>query len=224
MPTYTPHLLVAFGGGWSDSTTEVWECTLRARVQSGDDPTAFDSDTYLAAVEGPLATWFAAGTSSMAGHATLKWIKCNAILANGKYAKPTTSVFDYGTPPVGGGPSLGMPGFCTLAYTWETGLARGRAHRGRMYPPNAWTLATAFTVSSTNAASNAAAGAALLHALDNGASGEPTQELVFGIFSGLDASHHDITAVTSDNIFDVQRRRKNRIPSVRSIETLYVHP
>jgi hypothetical protein len=221
---YTPHLLVAFGGVWDDQPGEVWECTLRGLVQSGDDPAAFDSDAYLASVAPSLSTWFSGGVALMAGHAQLKWLKCNAINATGHYTHPTTSVFDYSGTILGSGGSLVTPGFCSLAYTWETGIARGRAHRGRMYPPNSWPLATPFTVSAANANSNGAAGAALLHALDNGASGIATQEINFGIFSALDASHHNIVACTSDNIFDVQRRRKNRVPSVRGTETLYVHP
>lgn len=222
---YTPHVLVAFGGSWGFSTSEIWECTLRGGlVTGGPDPTDFDGDAYLGSVQGGLATWFGDTANHMSSLARLKWIKANAVGADGKYINPVTHVFDYSTAVSGSAVPGNLPGFCSLAYTWETGRARGTAHRGRMYTPNAFPLDTEFTVSPANGALNAQAGVALLEILDNSGSGISTQELTFGIYSRIDASHHDITGCSSDDTWDVQRRRKDRIPSVRSAVFPYAHP
>lgn len=216
---YTPHVLVAIIGGWSSDDEEVWENTVRLRGDGGGG-VALDPEAYLTAIKAPLATWFSAVGTNMSPRAQLKTVKVNHVGADGRYVDPgTTHLRDY-LPVVGGGaPYTGsnlLPGKTCLAYTWETDLARGPGHRGRIYPPNTFdTNVSPFRVSNANAAINAANGAGLLAVLKNtggadGARGIPV------IASRLAGQITDITAVTSDNIYDVQRRRGNRIPSVRS--------
>ena len=224
--SYTPHILVAFGGSWTAQPNEVWECTIRGMLVTGTGSEAdFAGDAYLASIATPLSTWFAASTSHMRGDAVLQWVKANAIGADGKYLNPTeTFVHDYSPAVAGSATVTQLPGFCSLAYTWETGNVRGTAKRGRMYPPNAFNVVGAMSVSTTDATTSVTAAIALLHVIDNAASGISTQELIPSVMSRIDGAHHPIIGASSDTLWDVQRRRKNRATGTRSSNTSYVHP
>lgn len=212
---YTPHVLVAFGGSWTDTPSEVWECTVRILADGGGGVT-IDPDAYLAAIHAPLGAWFSAVGTKMASSATLKWLKANHIGADGKYVDETTThLYDYPAPPVGG-VAQAQPGYCTLAYTWETALLRGPGHRGRIYPPNCvYASATAFTVGASQRDNNAANGVALLTVLKN-AAGENGTKGTPVVASKVNGAVTHIIGCTSDDIMDVQRRRKNRAVGTRS--------
>lgn len=221
---FTPHVLVSFGGSPTAFPREVWECSVRGiMVTGGPDPTDFDADAYLAAVGPLLIDWYVDSDNNMRTDMYLEWIKANAIGADGKYINPVSHTLDL-SPQVGTFSPGNQPGFCSFAYTWETGIARGRAHRGRMYPPNGYTMLNSYEISSANALAASQSASLLLSHLDNQASGESTQELVFGIYSRIDGTHHDIIGASADNIVDVQRRRKNRVDGTRSPVYPYAHP
>ena len=213
---YTPHVLVAIGGSWVNDTNEVWECTVRLQANGGGGDT-LDPDAYLAAIATPLKTWFTTVATHMSNAATLAWVKANHVGADGNYVDPTTThVHDYSPVGVGG---LGQysPGFCSLAYTWETANARGPGHRGRIYPPNCtWvTDSSAFKVTAADATTNATNGAGLLAVLKNTASA-PGLHGTPVVASKVNGAIIPITGCTSDNVYDVQNRRKNRIKGTRS--------
>ena len=213
---YTPHVLFVFGGSWAADLTEIWECTVRLEANGGGGVT-LDCDAYLAAISLPLKTWFAAAGTAMSSRAQLKWIKANHVGADGRYVDGTTThVRDYGPIVTGGAPDVG-PQFCTLAYTWETAVARGPAHRGRIYPPNATRApSTSFKVDSGQRDANAANGAGLLAVLKNTAGADAGTHATPCIASNIGGAIHAITGCTSDDIYDVQRRRKNRVVGSRS--------
>jgi len=213
--TYTPHVLVAFGGSWNIAPAEIWECTVRISADGGGGVT-INPDAYLADIAPNLSTWFAAAGTNMNSRSTLKWVKANHIGADGLYVDSTTThVHDY-SPAVAGGGALHGLGYISLAYTWETAVARGPAHRGRIYPPNDYgTDAGPFTVSTGNRDTNAANGAGLLAVLKNtagadGAKGTPV------VASKIGGAIHPIVGCSSDDAYDVQRRRKDRVPHTRS--------
>jgi|SRR5664279_691300 len=213
---YTPHVLFAFGGSWATDSSEVWECTVRLKADGGGGDT-LDCAAYLTATATQMSSWFSASDNGMSTAATLRWIKANHIGADGNYAdKTTTHVYDYGTPSTGGVLAGSIPGFCSLAYTWETANARGPGHRGRIYPPNNTynPSSSVFKVSGTAATANAAAGAQLLNALKASSGAGLTATPV--IASKVNGAIVNITGCTSDNIYDVQRRRKNRVVGTRS--------
>lgn len=212
---YTPHTLFAFGGSWSSNPEEVWECTVRLDGNGGGGVT-LDPEAYLASIATPMASWFSASVVTMDALAQLKWLKCNNVNAEGRYTDTTTThVHDY-SPAIAGSTDHKLPGFCSLAYTWETAVARGPGHRGRIYPPNATMTTTgAFTVSDSLRTQNAQAGAQLLNTLKN-LSGPTGTRAIPVVASKIGGAIHAITGCTSDNVFDVQRRRKNRIKGARS--------
>lgn len=214
MVNYTPHYLVAFGGDFVGETGEGWECTLRVTEASGGD--VLDPVAYLAAIKTPLSTWFAAATSKMTVESRLSWIKCNRIGPDGRYSdKANSHRTDYATP-VSGSASSAAPAFISLAYTWETGNARGRAHRGRMYPPSGYNCSSAMQVSTTDRDAAAAAGKALLAVFANAAGSNVQTKPMPSIYSGLDATVHAITGVSVNSTYDVQRRRKAQVKGTRS--------
>jgi hypothetical protein len=179
-----------------------------------------DPAAYLTAIATPLATWFSASASKMCSLATLRFVKANNIDAAGHYADATTThVHDYADGIVGFAAPVG-PQFISRAITWETANARGPGHRGRIYPPNA-TVAigtSAFKTSGTDRDVNTAAGASLIGVLKNasGANGVKGKPVVASKVNGALVT---ITGVSSDDVYDVQRRRKNRIKGSRSTIT-----
>lgn len=210
---YATHFLVAFGGGWGSDAGEVWQCGVRGNPGAGFIDT-FDEDTYLSEIEAALSSWFSNSDNGMANQANLQWVKCNKIGPDGRYVDPTTHVFDYVSPPPGGS-AIVAPGFTSLAYTWGTTHTRGTGTYGRIYPPNStYAMGGAFNVSTASTNANRAAGLALLNVLNNHSS--TTSEFGPEIASKKDASLTAISRVSSDNIYDVQRRRKNRATSTRS--------
>lgn len=210
---YPIHYLVAFGGGVSTAADEVWQCGVRGLPGAGYVDT-FDPDTYLDEIQAALSSWFSNADNMMCSYANLQWVKCNQIAADGTYVDPTTHVHYYGTP-VAGGTSLLHPLDNSLVMTWGSEKTHGPGTYGRIYPPNStYTLAGAFTVGDADAIKNATAGKALLTVLNNHSSSSS----VFGpcIVSKRNATATEITRVSSDNIYDVQRRRKNRASGARS--------
>ena len=212
---YTPHVLFAFGGSWVTDPSEVWECTVRLRADGGGGDT-LNCAAYLTATATQMSSWFHASENYISTEATLRWIKANHIGADGTYVdKTTTNVYDYAVPSTGGVLQGGAPGFCSLAYTWETANARGPGHRGRIYPlNNVFNPLGAFKVSNAMASANAVAAVMLLNALRASSGAGLTATPV--IASKINGAIVDIVGATSDNIYDVQRRRKNRIVGTRS--------
>lgn len=210
---YRPHTLIAFGGiiPSQTSTDEIWECTIRGfaglRGQNTNLPLS-NPDTYLAEVAPLLASWFAQSGSRIANVATLEYLKCNAIGADGRYSDGQSHTYDYSNL-VSGATSQAVPSFLSLSYTWTTPKARGRAHLGRMYPPNfTYTLSSGAHVSPTDTTNAALAGRAFLQTIANATSA--TAALDPAVVSGLDGSFAPITGVRVGSVYDVQRRRKNQ--------------
>jgi len=212
---YTPHFLFTFAGRWTNEPGEIWECTTRLRSNAGGGVT-LDPEAYLEAIKTPFAEWFVAPTSGMHGQAELQTLKCNAIGADGLYvSKSVTHLTDY-APGFTGGKAGIAPGFCSLAFTWETGILRGPGHRGRIYPPNpTGTMASAMRVNAATAEAAALSGRAYLLVLRNAAGADGVKGFPV-VASKVDGSIHEITGVTVDDILDVQRRRKNAVSGTRS--------
>jgi hypothetical protein len=212
---YTPHVLVAFGGSWVNDATEIWECTVRISGDGGGGVT-IDPDAYLADVAGPLGIWYHG--AQMDVQASLTWVKANHIAADGTYVDKTVTHLRDFAPAILGSLTHTAPGFCSIAYTWETALLRGPGHRGRVYPPNgscvpAANFNAAFRIG--NQADYAANGAGLLAVLKNAAGADGTKGTPV-VASKVNGALTPIIGCSADTIFDVQRRRKNRIKGNRS--------
>lgn len=223
---FPPHALFEFGGTLETAAStpnEIWSCGIR--VVSFNNQGALTESTvegFLDALVGgqhgiiqTIGAWYSSPASQMAVTSVLKWVKLNNISPNGKYTNPgTTHRRDVN---VAGNFSAQLPSFLSLAMTWETAKTRGRAHRGRIYPPNYTYSCTGAKISTANRDANATAGQNLIKLVNNAHCDDAgTDRLEAVIASRIDGSFNPITGVTSDDIFDVQRRRKNAAVPLRS--------
>lgn len=218
---YAQHYRVTFGGtlaeGVNGAIDEVWACNVNVVPAGGG---TMDEDAYLASVGPKLANWFGAGQNGMSSAATLNYIKCNRVGADGKYVDRTGSHrFDLPTPRVGGRTPVN-PQIMTTCLSWVTVLQRGPGSHGRIYPPNN-TLGdtTGELIPASDAIGQANAGVALLKILNN-SSNAPSPNTGTGpvarpvIASGINGTNTDITGCRVGNVKDVQRRRKNALIEV----------
>jgi hypothetical protein len=207
---------VQFGGSLLQGATgiEIWSCGVRVVADAATGGFLPDLETYLGNLVTSLSSWFSTSGNGMSTESRLEWIKANNINGDGSYNEAITHSRDI-TPVVGGQTNVnGVPQFCSVAMTFETGAVRGYAHRGRIYPPNFGYKSTGGFLSTTDRTSVINSGKALLAAI-NVISNGPTFKAQPAVVSKTNAWKL-ITGVSVDNVYDVQRRRKNRVLSVRA--------
>jgi hypothetical protein len=225
---YLAHTLVAFGGPLtSQAVQDEWQCGVRLRLLQPDGISqgngVTDPAAYMAAIEAPLLAWFGTVNSTTSGSefnamradAWLSWVKVNNITAGavgpgqpgGKYADPTTHVFDYPTPQAGRSVATAQPPFVTAAVSFTTALSRGPGHRGRVFLPFGLTLTNTGRLQSTQQIGCNRAAAALLTLLK--APTDANGTIVPIIASKINGSRAAINGVETGDVFDVQRRRKD---------------
>lgn len=215
---YRPHTLVEFGGELAqrDGTPDIWACGIRTIAHNEQAP-APNPAQFLDAIATALAAWFTSNSQAMANTASLTYLKINNIDAAGHYADPTnTNVHNFGAGTVGASAGI-APSFCSVVTTWETNNARGLAHRGRIYLPN-YTFPSVGSQLATGAPTTVAQSGEKLcvDVLGAGRSASYENYLEPWVFSKTLAQAHPIVAVTADNVYDVQRRRKNQVSATRS--------
>jgi hypothetical protein len=217
--SFGPHALCEISGDWtdSDSSREVWTFGLRV-IRSGgghlNDPDAYIGDCYAA-----LSAWFSNVNNQISAKARLRTLKVNNINPDGTYVDPTTHFHDYGAGVVGGAAAL-HPSDMSLVYSWGTSAqSRGPGARGRVYPPNPTiAMATAFSISSANqtVAVNAAKALLTVFARDSDGDGHLINPV---IASRINGKINVIDQVKVGLVYDVQRRRRNRIAESYALST-----
>lgn len=215
---YGAHALVAFGGALAEKAAgdEIWQCGIRV-LPPGGLFTVAQQNAYLASIKTPLQNWWFATANGMRNDATLAWIKCNQIKANGGYLYNVTSRTDYTTPVAGGGGAAGVPAFLSICFSWQTQLQRGLNAKGRIYPPTVggYTPPGSLVPTATVTAMVASA-KALLTVIANTAAADPAVRVV-PVIAGpgrpdFEPAPEPITGVRVGNVYDEQRRRKNAVP------------
>lgn len=210
---FAPHYRVSFGGSLSESgvVDEIWNCTVNCADRSSEAP-GFSEDDYLNDINGPLKTWFSSLDAGNSSKATLEYVKCNLINAEGNYNSDDSHTFFYATPFGTGFAAPKYPQIITTAVSWGTTRARGPGAHGRIYPPNnTFDDATTLEMSAANQTALVRAGQALLTALNNTPGGNTLHPVVA---SKVDASLTDIIEVLVGSVKDVQRRRKDALVEV----------
>lgn len=227
---YAPHSLFTFGGSIGTApNADKWQCGVRLRIaQATPHVTDVDGSLtnpagYLAAVAPNLKTWFTRVPSSSAGSefsglradATLEWAKCNNIGANGRYSDLAhANTWSYSTPFGMGTVGATAPPFVTLAVSLLTNNQRGPGHRGRIYLPVALPSTPSGKLSPPYPLQVGGVVKQLLTLLraqaDGGTPGGVAVEPC--IASKKDKSLSLITGITTGDVIDVQRRRKEQIP------------
>jgi hypothetical protein len=212
---YVPHTLVTISGTLTEVTgqDEIWSIGVRGLNTTGgaNEPIAQDQlDDYLAAVNATTptpGTWFQDINAGFNAAVFLTQIKAVNIGADGKYTGPA-SVLSQNLPGGVSG-SATKPSFLSLAYSWTTARTYGRRLRyGRVYPPNFnYSNSTGSTVTSATQGFAAAAAKNMLGMLKKSGSQFAFTPCVVSSQGGFEP----ITGIRVGNVWDVQRRRKDRV-------------
>lgn len=214
---YPPHALVQFGGelGQLSGPPEIWSCGIRVVAFSAGGGAAYLSDpqAYATALGAKLVPWFSANTQ-IPLKAVLTFLKVNNIAPDGKYVDPITHQASIGRT-AGGGGAAGAPAFCSVALTLETGVTRGHASRGRIYLPNYVPVPTGCQISAGDVTTALTQGKNLLNAISTAVIGTGGAVPIVASKLGTGA-WRQVTALSVDNIYDYQSRRKDRAQSTRT--------
>lgn len=221
--TYVPHLLLQFGG--SLFSADQWSCSLR--IALGGEGSIVPVGTGILNdwareniddLAADVAAWMADPESKNSTAARLEYVKCNAIAENGRYASQEETIlveFSGTDRPVG--TRTQGPGQNTLCVSLLTSLSRGRASRGRFFPPTGAMNIDANTgkVSASDAAGVAVGAQTLLDAIAN----EPGIDLqsprvVVASDLGSPGPVRSVTRVAVGDVLDTQRRRRESLDEV----------
>lgn len=218
---FAPHSRVSFGGTLSPSgfgdTGDIWQCNVS--IVNGSIGGGFDNGAYLEEIAGPLLAWYQAPANGLSIGAFLRWVKCNAINADGTYFDGNnTNVHDYPGDLTRGGAQPKNPDIISIATSWRTSKARGPGSHGRIYlPNNTYGETTDITIAPPDQLKAANAGKALLQVLANG----PGITVTPVVASKVNATNTPITRVAVGSVKDVQRRRKNAIKETYTVVTAF---
>lgn len=204
---FTDHLLkLVWGGRLFD--TEQWTCSLH--LISVDSPSTDSSALFQA----PISAWFQASESYINKGARLDYVKANEIdPITLHYVDPGfTSEYLY-VPSVG--PALSAAsgfGQDSLVISLATAAARGRASKGRFYPPSSQINLPDNTgaIQATVATTIAVKAVALL----DGINAASTAKVC--VFSHIGQTARTVTGVRVGRVMDTQRSRRS------SLEEQYV--
>jgi hypothetical protein len=197
---------------------EVWATSLTLHPTGADTPLPAIPGAVAAACTG----WFQRADTRIQNSASLDTIKLNRIGADGKYVSKTETVeYHFGTPGIAGASTSSIHPQLTAAISLVTAAKRGRAHRGRFYPPlptlGAY-YATGRLIHDQVVAYTASA-ATFLRELN---AATPGWQVV--VASGIDASVRPVIAVEVGDIMDTQRRRRNALPETYWREAINLDP
>lgn len=230
--TWEPHCQIQFGGTMGVANKEVWTCGLRwVLVNPAAEPTQAQLTAALDPLIADIGAWFTAGlpnSSFIAHDAQLVYVKFNMIESTGlQRAGDTVQAQVAG--PANGPTGQQVPWFQTYALTLRTGLTRGRAHSGRIFPPLVCMQPEAGSpyASDSNVAGYISAAANMITNINTHVEALPGLLGHIGIMSpgntakGTTPTHQLVTHVTADRVADVQHRRTDRVPRLES-ETVVI--
>lgn len=219
--SWTPHVRLAWGGQLGGGSAEIWaESVKYCYADRNYPPTTNDMLAIMGIMTTHLTTWMTGGglgNSHVGGSAHLAWVKANYVLASGLQRDADTHYQDVN--PIISGNGGAVPFYQTFAVTLRTGLHRGRAHSGRVFPPcvAAATVGTDGYCSLVDANDMALAFGDLLKKLNNDISANGTQIGHVAVLSPGDSTKgtlpvvQNVTGVVVDRVADVQHRRTNRL-------------
>lgn len=206
------HKLV-FGGVLAG--TETWSCS----IHMGTDGAETENDHQaMLDMRLPIEDWFKRPGTAINPSARLNFIKLNKVnKADGKYADGTDSQTLFFEPMVSPtGSSVSSPPQMTQALSWKTDIMRGRASKGRIYPPTSCLpngTGSAgpdglMTLESTQVMADSAQ--ELLAELNNA-----TTNLTCVVWSQVGQVMRAIEFVNCGRVVDTQQRRRRNLPELR---------
>ena len=133
VPTYEPHVLIAFGGPMAESK-EIWSCSLRCQPRGGPYTAAENQELAQGFVKDAIATYIGNSSAPFIEDVQLSYVKVNNIAEDGKYSDPTTSVY-YWDDPLPGGTGGRLTPYQVSMVASLTSPGRGPGTHGRWYQP-----------------------------------------------------------------------------------------
>lgn len=223
--TYRPHTLLSFGGRLF--TEESWNCGLRIVLGDPEDSTVSlqSYETWSAEnlddIAADVAAWFTSSGAKISSAARLDWVKLNAINADGRYVSESeTNIFEWAAGDAPAGTVSPAEAQVTMVVSLLTNATRGRASRGRFYPPTGemGVSPTTGRVSATLCQQMADAAKVLLDNIAN----EPGIDLsaprvVVASDLGSPGPARSVQRVAVGNVPDTQRRRRSSLPEAYSV-------
>lgn len=197
------HLRFTFGG--SIGAQEQWSSGLRfgTVVQPGE--------TALEDLYDQVYAWLSSSAINMCSYVRLNWVKLALVGIDGRYPDGVEALY-YENPTGQAGPGqTNMPPQVSLAVTLETGVSRGRAHRGRMYLPPASLFPESDGRLTQVQATNAAVATASFLDLITNEMGAPVW-VMSDIGTGTTRVATDVSV---GRTLDTQRRRRRSIDEAR---------
>lgn len=197
-PTRSARLVMS-GHLWGDA--EIWSTSLGVHSWGSTDALP-----PLSPIATACSKWFTDPRSSISAAATLELIKLNEIDGEGRYLdQNNTREHEFGASPPKGASLKNQWPQLSLAISLTTGAQRGRAHRGRFYPPlTAIDPPERGMISKATCAQIAAAAAELITDLNTVFSGG----WAISVLSEYGNVRH-VTGVEVGNRMDTQRRRRD---------------
>ena len=209
VPTYEPHVLIAFGGTMVGSP-EIWGCGIRCQAINGPYTVEVNQAACDGYVKNAVENLILDTQMLFSSDVELGYIKVNNIAADGKYADETTAAH-YETVPVQGGQTPGMPYQVSVVATF-VGTGRGQGSRGRIYlPSQALEMQSGGRLAGGLTGPMVAGLVTFFHAL------EAPAELGYkpGIFSSK-GPWSLVNTIEVGDIPDTQRRRRNALIEERA--------
>lgn len=211
---------LVFGGRLA--VDETWACSIHFCTGTIE---TLDDSILLPGYEAPLRDWFTRQYSYIAANATLDYIKFNQVnKSDGKYtASGESNTLVLAVPAVGGLGTKNTPPQLTQAVTWHTDVDRGRASKGRIYPPGNIFLADGAAMGSDGLTNQGFTGLMadsyqeLLSEL-NAVSAEATA----CVWSQVGQTARAIERVSVGRVIDTQKRRRKNLGEERVFATAAV--
>lgn len=205
-PRNVLHRLVWGGRLYTD---EAWTCSVHI---DANEILAQAAEDFKAAI----AAWVGRADSQLSGAAKLDFIKFNRllpfVLPNGKtsmrYALSTTN--EHQELAMANGAGTAGPPQLSTALTFRTGISRGRASKGRIFPPSGQPgLGADGRISASDAGFIAASGATLIRELNAVVAGPGTASVV--VFSNIGQLVENVQSVAVGRVVDTMRSRRTSL-------------
>ena len=198
-------------GGTFDGEEEIWSNNL-SLVPDGNFPVYWDDATVSPQIIAAVNAWHTSDGAGISNRCKLAWIKIANIRTDGTYGDEPF-IYDFPTP-VSGGSIGSIETTRSLAVSFKTQFARGKAANGRFYIPafneNVSTNGRLATATQENVLEAAvlfidAINAALEPAIAGSAR--------VGVTANAEVAprHAVATTVRVGDVIDSQRRRKNKM-------------
>jgi hypothetical protein len=202
--------------------SEIWSTGFWAGHADSDAPAPTDGMAESVADE--WQTFFTAGSVLISYLFKTATIKVTPYNVDGTINVPGIKTFSYATPIVGAHTGNGHPPQCAVVATLVAGNGVGLAGKGRMYIPGVGDGVDPTGHMTTSTCTSIASGLSTFFANVNASFDSPGEAINAAhrplVIDTPTPINRALTAVKVGNVFDTQRRRRNALTEVYSLDTI----